>query len=408
MGVCEELLLGWEVHAVEAGVGDGRRRDAQVDRLCASSIDQANKLLCCGAADNRIVEHHDSLALENVLHGIELAENLEVAELLRWRYEAAANIGIAEKAKIHSARPSHFHALLIEAQRGVGCRLRDGNDDWSGLAVGHEGHGMLPRKLPPELSPYLCHKLTKDPGVRASKVDVFEDALRCAKLLRETQRRECASVYSRLVNNNHFARLHIANVLGLAQVECARLAGHAVAVGAVGAAASKLADAQGPESVGIADSTHEVVGHEDAREGPLGLGRRIEYLIELRVALRVGDEVKEQFRVDSRLHQHPLVLEEGLELVGVGEVAVVAESKVTHAVANGKGLETLNRILATSCTVARVADCVLPLEVLDVVVLEHVRHKPLPPAKLELGFLQESTKCENQKAMDARTNLASS
>lgn len=246
---------------------------------------------------------------------------------------------------------------------------------------------MLPRKLPPELSPYLCHKLTKDPGVRASKVDVFEDALRCAKLLRETQRRECASVYSRLVNNNHFARLHIANVLGLAQVECARLAGHAVAVGAVGAAASKLADAQGPESVGIADSTHEVVGHEDAREGPLGLGRRIEYLIELRVALRVGDEVKEQFRVDSRLHQHPLVLEEGLELVGVGEVAVVAESKVTHAVANGKGLETLNRILATSCTVARVADCVLPLEVLDVVVLEHVRHKPLPPAKLELGFL---------------------
>lgn len=120
-----------------------------------------------------------------------------------------------------------------------------------------------------------------------------------------------------LVNDNHLSGLDVAHVLGLAQVQGTRLRGNAVAVGTVGAAAGELADAKRPEAVGIADGAHEVVGHEDAGKGPLGLGGSVEDLVELGVALRVRDEVQEELRVNGRLHQHTLILEEGLELLGV-------------------------------------------------------------------------------------------
>jgi hypothetical protein len=40
---------------------------------------------------------------------------LEIAELLRWRNEAAADIGISEEAEIHGARPAHALTFLIKS-----------------------------------------------------------------------------------------------------------------------------------------------------------------------------------------------------------------------------------------------------------------------------------------------------
>eukprot|EP00961_Rhodomonas_salina_P001672 23305-Rhodomonas_salina.4 len=105
------------------------------------------------------------LALEHVLHRVELAEHLEVAQLLRRRDEGPAHVRVPEEAQVQRARSALRHRLLVESERSVCGRLGDGDDDGGRVTVGHERHWVLAGQLPPKLAAHLRHVLAEDARV---------------------------------------------------------------------------------------------------------------------------------------------------------------------------------------------------------------------------------------------------
>ena len=145
----------------------------------------------------------------------------------------------------------------------AGTRSTEGR----GGGRGDLGDGMLACQLAAELAADFGDKLAEDARVWAGKVDVLKDALRRAELLGQAERGEGARLDRVLVDDDHLAGFDVAHVLGLAQVERARLRRNAVAIGAARAALRQLPDAQRPEAVWITDGDHGLVRHEDDREG---------------------------------------------------------------------------------------------------------------------------------------------
>jgi hypothetical protein len=165
-----------------------------------------------------------------------------------------------------------------------------------------------------EFSANLCDVLPENARVRASKVDILENTLGGAELLWELERRKGPCLDSAAVNDDHLAWLYIAHVLGLAQVKGTSFRSHTVSIAAANATPLETPDAQRTETVGVANRAHELFGYDNDGKGSLRLRHGVEDLVDLRLTLRVRDQVQKQFRVHRRLCQDALVFKEGPQL----------------------------------------------------------------------------------------------
>src|SRR6266496_2015709 len=94
----DELALGGRVHPVVAG-RDGRRAgNAHVDFAGAGGAYHADDLAAGGAADNRIIDEDDALAIEHAAHRIQLELHAEIADALLGLDEGAPDVVAADKA----------------------------------------------------------------------------------------------------------------------------------------------------------------------------------------------------------------------------------------------------------------------------------------------------------------------
>ena len=136
---------------------------------CAGAAHHANNFAACRAADDGIVNEDDALAGEEIVHGIELEADAEVADALLGFDKCAADVMVADEAEAErQAR------LFRVAERSGDAGVGDGNDD-----VG--GDAGLAGELAAHLVARLLHPAAEDARVGAREVDVLEDAARLRK-----------------------------------------------------------------------------------------------------------------------------------------------------------------------------------------------------------------------------------
>jgi hypothetical protein len=95
----DEFALAGRVDAVEAGRNGRRATDAEMDFCCAGAADHADDFAAGGAADDGVVDEDDALAFEQVVNGVELEADAEVADALLGLNEGAAHVVVADEAE---------------------------------------------------------------------------------------------------------------------------------------------------------------------------------------------------------------------------------------------------------------------------------------------------------------------
>ena len=130
----------------------------------AGAAHHADDFAAGGAANDGVVNEDDALAFEQIVHGVELEADAEVADALLGLNEGAAHVVIADEAEAEGKA-----GLFRVAERGGDAGVGDGNDD-----IG--GHAGLARELAAHLVARLLHPAAEDARVGAREVDVLEDA----------------------------------------------------------------------------------------------------------------------------------------------------------------------------------------------------------------------------------------
>src|SRR5262249_45336889 len=160
----DQLAARRRVDAVVAGVHRRRRGDAHV-HLAGPGVAQHPDDLARGrAADDRVVDQDDPLALHDLADRIQLDLDSEVPDGLLGLDERAADVVIADEAQ-----RERDAGLLRVAERGVHARSGHGNHD---VRLGR----VLPGQPAPEPLPRGGDAPAEDHRVRPGEVDVLEDA----------------------------------------------------------------------------------------------------------------------------------------------------------------------------------------------------------------------------------------
>ena len=143
----------------------------------------------------------------------------------------------------------------------------------------------------------------------------------------------------------HFARLELADELGMDQVKGARLGGEHV--GAI-----QLAESERAEAERIAHADDLVFAHDHERKGALDFPQRGE---DVTLSVRVRHQVEDDLAIDGGLENGALLLQLVAHGGGVDQVAVVADGDLP---ARGIGDERLRvgQIAGAGGGVANVAD----------------------------------------------------
>ena len=203
-------------------------------------------------ADDGVVDEHDAAAFDDRAHGVQLHLDPEMPYRLPRLDARPPDVMVADEPEL-DGKPR----LLGVADRRDRPRVRDGNH--------HVGIGRgLAGELAPEGEARLVHVPSKNPAVRAGEVHVLEDALR-GRGIREGPHRSKPV----LVDDDHLARLDLAHVIGVDEIEGA-------ALGAEHVAFADLSQDERAEAPRIADSVKRVLGQEQEGKGALDPPDRVE------------------------------------------------------------------------------------------------------------------------------------
>ena len=142
-------------------------------------------------------------------------------------------------------------------------------------------------------------------------------------------------------------------------------------------------EAQRADAHGIAHGDDRVLGHEEQRVGSLHPRQRVGDPVLDGDFLARRDEVHEHLGVGVALEDRAACLELGPELVGVGEVAVVADGERAARVVDRDRLRVLD-VRAAGRRVADVADRDAPRQLGQLLLGEGVLHEPHRPVRVEL------------------------
>ena len=198
------------------------------------------------------------------------------------------------------------------------------------------------------------------------KVHVLEDAA-----LRLGQVRQADALHARAVDDEHLAGLDVADVLGADEVERDGLARDDVRVLA---ARGQDAEAERTDAARIADRDDRVRRQEEQRVGALDPRERVDDAVLDRDLLAARDQVDEHLGVGGRREDRALLLELGAELVGVREVAVVADRERAARVVDRERLGVAD-VRAAGRRVADVADGDATGQLLELRRAERVLHE---------------------------------
>ena len=272
------------------------------------------------AADDRVVDDHKALALDDVAQRVQLQPDAQLPDGLRGLDEGAPDVGVLDQA-LRERDAAGLRVPDRGGRPGLGRR-----DDQVGL------DGVLAEQRAADLHAGGVHAAVRDPGVRPGQVDELEQAaLRLGG-------GEPVALQPALVDGDHLAGLDLAHEGRTDDVQGCGLRGHDPA------AALQPADHQRADALRVPGCVERVVVHEDQAEGPAHVRQLVDSSRQHRLALVGGQQRGEQLGVGGGVHQGAQrqgagpglgVRDPDRELVGVGQVAVVAQCQV----AGGGGAE---------------------------------------------------------------------
>ena len=265
-----------------------------------------------GAPHDGVVEHDQALPVDVVAQRVELQPHAEGPHVLVGGDERAADVAVLDQA------------LAVGDAAAPGVALRRGD---ARLGHAHDQVGLdrgLLGQLLAHPDPGPVHALAVQEGVGSGEVDELEQAeLGVDLVLGEQPHRPVAAG----VDDDHLAGVELAHEVGADHVEGRVLRGEHPPV-------VELAQAQRPEAVRVAHAHDVALVHQHEREGALERGHDLDegpfegptVGAGLGVAAELGgDELRHQVAVaGDRAGQHA---GPGGQLLGVGEVAVVAEGE---------------------------------------------------------------------------------
>src|SRR6187399_508401 len=112
----DQLLARRSVDTIVAGTGDGRRADTEMNFARTGGADHVDEAARGCTADDRIIDHHHALVLQNLANRIVLDLHLGVAARLRRLKKGSADVVIADQRELEWQ--SRF--LGKSQRRGVG------------------------------------------------------------------------------------------------------------------------------------------------------------------------------------------------------------------------------------------------------------------------------------------------
>src|SRR5580765_3372341 len=341
----DQLGPGREVDPVEAGPADRRGGDPDVHLGGAGLTEHPDERALGVAADDRVVDHDEPLAADDLAQRVELEPDTELADGLRGLDEGAADVGVLDEALAVGDA-----GLLGVADGGRRARLGRRDDQ---VRV----DGVLAGEDPAHLDPGLVDHPVVDRGVGAGEVDVLEDAALGRGL------GEARGPQAVLVDGDHLAGLDLPDEGGADDVQGRGL-------GRDDPAAVEATEDEGTDPLRVARGIQGVLVHEDETERALeegqhllgaGLQRAVGVVREQRGDERgVGRVAAAQLAEVGRAGRRAL-LDEVAQLGTVDQVAVVRERDGAVVVAAEGGLGVLPR-RAAGRRVAAVADREVALE----------------------------------------------
>ncbi len=141
------------------------------------------------------------------------------------------------------------------------------------------------------------------------------------------------------VDDDHLARLDVAHEIGADDVERAGLRGQDPGV-------AELAQHQRPDAQRIAHADQSVLRQGRQRIGALDLAQRIDHAVLDGVLEAGGDEMDDHLGVGGRLEQAAAAHQLPAQMIGVGEVAVVADGEAAELEIGEERLDVAHRHLA--------------------------------------------------------------
>ena len=318
---------------------------------CARVAQHPGKDLESRSADNGVFDHADALVLEHPFDGVELELYLLFAHVLCGVNKGAAHVVVTQEPDFETDAAG----LRIAERRG--CRaVGNGNHD-----IGIDGAFL--RELLAHLAADLVAALFKDLGIRTAEVDVFENAVGEAVLVRKAFGMEPV-----VRDGQEFARLDVADVIRAEQVEGAGFAGYAPCLAHAG-------DRKRAEAESVAGDEHGVFADEHEAETAGKLGNGLLDGVAQGVGLGARDFVQEDFGVGRCLEDVTVGFHLGAEFVRVGDVAVVYDRDLAPLAAHQDRLRIGERARSRGA-VAYVADACETLQFIDIVFAEERRYKP--------------------------------
>src|SRR6516162_4991749 len=175
----------------------------------------------------------------------------------------------------------------------------------------------IDRSLAGELPPDALARLVDAPAfydaVGAGEVDVLEDAETGVAVVERPQ-----TLHATPVDDDDLSRLDIADELGADDVERAGLRGEDPGVG-------EAAENQWPYAERIAQSDQLLLRERHQRKGTLDLPQRVDQPVDDGLFEAGRDQVNDNLGVAGRLKQAAATHELAAHLVGIGQIAVVAD-----------------------------------------------------------------------------------
>ena len=300
------------------------------------------------------------------LDRVQLETHPEVADRLLRLDERAPDVMRANQP--HFEGDSELFGVAKRAgHAGIGHR----NDDVGPLTTKRR---LLLGEAPAERFADFVHALAIEARVGAGEVDVLEDAV-----LRRSGLGEAAAPHAGAVDDEHLAGLDVADVLGADEIERGGLARDDVRV----LVARQDAQTKRADAAGIAHDDDRVFVHEEERIGALHAAQRVGDAVFDRDFVALRDEVDEHFGIARRLEDRAGLLELGAELVGVREVAVVADRERAPRVVDREGLGVA-QVRAASGRVTDVADGEAAGKLRELLLAEGVLHEAHRAVRREL------------------------
>ncbi len=317
------------VHAVETGRDRRRTTDAHVHFARAGRANHLDDLPAGRAAHDRVVDEHDAASLQDALHRIQLHAHAEMADRLVRLDERPSDVVIADQAHLQR----HARTASAYPMRRAHARVRNRHDDI--------GRRRLFRGQPAaELGPDLVDALAEHIRVGPREIHVLEDAVG-----RRRRRERVVRLLAVGSDDEHLARLDVADPLGVDQIERAGLRTDDVRV-------AEPAERQRPEPMRIAHGNQVIFRQEHQRKRALRLRDRFDQRLLRRRRLRSRVKVQQHLGVAGRLEDRSLTHQAVAQLLGVDEVAVVADGDLAVRAVDQDRL----RVLEAAFAGGRVAD----------------------------------------------------